>query len=312
MKSSDLVIVGAGPAGLAASIYADRAAIDCLTIEQGTFGGQLGLTDLIDNYPGIEEVSGYELAEKMHAHAEHLGARFELDGVESISWDAENRRFTTFGYAESYESKALIIATGGTPRPAGFAGEEAFRGHGVSYCATCDGMFYKDKLCYVVGGGNTACEEAEFLTRFASKVILVVRKDHLRAQPTLIAKVQENPKIEVHLTTRILSLEGGMMPERIVLEDTVTGETTEEAYEPGSFGVFVFIGNIPASEIVRELVDVNEFGEIRTNEAMETSTPGLFAAGDVREKPLRQIVTAVADGAIAATSAALYLGAIVI
>ncbi len=312
MKSSDLVIVGAGPAGLAASIYADRAAIDCLTIEQGTFGGQLGLTDLIDNYPGIEEVSGYELAEKMHAHAEHLGARFELDGVESISWDAENRRFTTFGYAESYESKALIIATGGTPRPAGFAGEEAFRGHGVSYCATCDGMFYKDKLCYVVGGGNTACEEAEFLTRFASKVILVVRKDHLRAQPTLIAKVQENPKIEVHLTTRILSLEGGMMPERIVLEDTVTGETTEEAYEPGSFGVFVFIGNIPASEIVRELVDVNEFGEIRTNEAMETATPGLFAAGDVREKPLRQIVTAVADGAIAATSAALYLGAIVI
>ncbi len=312
MRSSDLVIVGAGPAGLAASIYADRAAIDCLTIEQGTFGGQLGLTDLIDNYPGVEEVTGYELAEKMHAHAEHLGARFELDGVESISWDAERRRFTTLGYAESYESKALIIATGGTPRPAGFAGEDTFRGHGVSYCATCDGMFYKDKLCYVVGGGNTACEEAEFLTRFASKVILVVRKDHLRAQPTLIAKVMENPKIEVRLTTRILSLEGAMMPERIVLEDTVTGETTEEAYEPGSFGVFVFIGNIPASEIVRTLVDVNEFGEIRTNEAMETATPGLFAAGDVREKPLRQIVTAVADGAIAATSAALYLGAIVI
>ncbi len=312
MKTSDLLILGAGPAGLAAAIYADRAALDCVTIEQGTFGGQLGLTDLIDNYPGLENISGFELAEKMHAHAEHLGARFELDTVESVAWDAESRRFTTYGLAETYTSKAVIVASGGTPRPAGFLGEDTFRGHGVSYCATCDGMFYRDKLCYVVGGGNTACEEAEFLTRFASKVVLVVRKDHLRAQPTLIANVTENPKIELRLNTRIAALEGGMLPERVILEDTRTGEQHTEEYEPGSFGVFVFIGNIPASEAVRGLVDVNEFGEIRTNEAMETATPGLFAAGDVREKPLRQIVTAVADGAIAATSAALYLGAIVI
>ena len=311
MKTSDLLILGAGPAGLAAAIYADRAALDCLTIEQGTFGGQLGLTDLIDNYPGLENISGYELAEKMHAHAEHLGARFELDTVESVAWDAEERSFTTYGLAETYRSRAVIVASGGTPRPAGFAGEDAFRGHGVSYCATCDGMFYKDKLCYVVGGGNTACEEAEFLTRFASEVVLIVRKDHLRAQPTLIAKVMENPKIKVRFTTRIVALEGGTLPERVILEDTVTGERVAEDYAAGSFGVFVFIGNIPASEAVRGLVDVNEFGEIRTNEAMETATPGLFAAGDVREKPLRQIVTAVADGAIAATSAALYLGAIV-
>lgn len=312
MRTHDLVIVGAGPAGLAAAIYADRAALDCLTVEQGTFGGQLGLTDLVDNYPGIEDVTGYELAERMHAHAEHLGARFSLDVIERLVYDDVRGRFQLDGMSETYESRAVILASGGTPRPAGFEGEDFFRGHGVSYCATCDGMFYKDKLCYVVGGGNTACEEAEFLTRFASKVVMVVRKDHLRAQPSLIAKVVEHPKVEIRYNTRIVSMAGETLPRSLTLENTVSGERWVEEHEPGSFGVFVFIGNIPTSALAEGLASMNANGEIQTNEAMETFTPGLFAAGDVREKPLRQIITAAADGAIAATSAALYLGAIVI
>lgn len=312
MQTHDLVIIGAGPAGLTAAIYADRAAVDALTVEQGNFGGQLNLTDLVDNYPGIESVSGFELAQKMHAHAEHLGAKFSFDIVESLSHDPETGLFTLQGMGEAYQAKTVILASGGTPRPAGFVNEDVFAGHGVSYCATCDGMFYKDKRCFVVGGGNTACEEADFLTRFASQVTMVVRKDHMRAQAELIRKVQENPKIDVRYECAIDALEGDEMPSAIVFRNTKTGETWREEFEPGSFGVFVFIGSIPTSQLAEGLAEKNANGEILTNDRMETKTPGLYAAGDVREKPLRQIITACADGAQAATSAALFLGNMVI
>ena len=312
MQEKDLVIIGGGPAGLTAAIYADRAAVDAVTIEQGNFGGQLSQTDLVDNYPGIENVSGFELAQKMHQHAEDLGAEFAFDVVEKLERDKDGERFIVSAMGETYRAKTVILATGATPRPAGFVNESLFAGHGVSYCATCDGMFYRDKTCFVVGGGNTACEEADFLTRFASEVIMVVRKDHMRAQAQLIKKVEDNPKVTIRYETAIDALEGEDLPSKVVFRNTKTGETWAEEYEPGSFGVFVFIGTIPTSELAKGLCECTDAGEIVTNERMETSTRGLYAAGDVRKKPLRQIVTACADGAQAATSAALYLGNMVI
>lgn len=308
----DLTIVGGGPAGLTAAIYADRAAVDAVTVESGSWGGQISQSDLVDNYPGFESISGFDLGMRMHDHAEHLGAAFAQDTVHGLGYDADTQLFLVEGASDTYQSRAVILATGGTPRPAGFEGEDEFRGRGVSYCATCDGMFYRDKTCFVVGGGNTACEEADFLTRFASEVIMVVRKDHMRAQAQLIKKVEDNPKVTIRYETAIDALEGEDLPSKVVFRNTKTGETWAEEYEPGSFGVFVFIGTIPTSELAKGLCECTDAGEIVTNERMETSTKGLYAAGDVRKKPLRQIVTACADGAQAATSAALYLGNMVI
>lgn len=313
MISHDLAIVGAGPAGLTAAIYADRACLDAITLEAGMFGGQIAQSDMVDNYPGIESISGAELSERMHAHAESLGAAFASDSVTSIEHDPATGLFLLTGWSETYQARAVILSTGGSPRSAGFEGEDAFKGHGVSYCATCDGMFYRDKLVYVVGGGNTACEEADFLSRICKKVVLIVRKDHLRAQAALQEKVTLNPKIEIRYQCAIESLSGeGMLPETIVLKDTATGETQTYTHEAGSFGVFVFIGMIPASELAAPFAQINGAGEVMANEDMSTGTPGFFVAGDLRQKPLRQVITAASDGAIAANSAALYLGNLVI
>lgn len=309
----DLIILGAGPAGLAASIYANRAAIDTLTLEQGNFGGQMNLTHELDNYPGFVSISGADLSEKMHKHAEELGCKFSFDIIQSIEGGGNNAGFCLSSSLQSYECTALIIATGATPRPAGFAGEDAYTGHGVSYCATCDGFFFKDKLCYVLGGGNSACLEADFLTRFAKKVIMVVRKDHFRATASHIKKVTGNPKIEILYNTSVTELSGdGMLASSITLRNNETGKKTVQTYDPGSFGVFVFTGYIPNSALVASLVETNENNEILATDKMETSIPGLFVAGDVREKAFRQVVTAAADGATAATSAALYLGNLVL
>jgi thioredoxin reductase (NADPH) len=305
-----LIILGGGPAGLTASIYADRAGVDALTIEQGNFGGQVTTTDLVDNYPGIENVSGFDLAEKMRAHAEHLGAHFAYDIVEKIEKTDEGFHLT--GMTDEYDCKTLIVATGATPRKAGFEGEEKFGGHGVSYCATCDGMFYRGKDAYVIGGGNTACEEADFLTRFANHVTMIVRKDHLRAQQKLIEKVEANPKITIEYNAAIVKVDGDELVETVTLRNTATGEEHEERHDEGSFGIFVFIGTDPISKLVEDLVELSPTKEIVTDERMATRTEGLFAAGDVSQKPLRQIITAAADGAVAATEAALYLGNMVI
>lgn len=309
----DLIILGAGPAGLSASIYANRAAVDTLTLEQGNFGGQMNLTHELDNYPGFGSISGADLSEKMHKHAEELGCQFSFDIIQSIEKAPNDAGFLLRSSLQSYECSALIVATGATPRPAGFAGEDVYTGHGVSYCATCDGFFFKDKLCYVLGGGNSACLEADFLTRFAKKVIMVVRKDHFRATASHVNKVTNNPKIEILYDTSVTELTGdGTLASSITLRNNKTGEKVTEEYDPGSFGVFVFTGYIPNSALVASLVTTNENNEILATEKMETSTPGLFAAGDVREKAFRQVVTAASDGATAATSAALYLGNLVL
>lgn len=307
----DLLIIGGGPAGLSATIYATRAGLDSLTIEQGAFGGQITTTDEVDNYPGIEGVNGGELGTRLQEHAEHLGAAFAYDTIEDVTRN-EDGTFTASGYDGTYTAKTLIYAAGATPRKAGFAGEDEFRGRGVSYCATCDGMFYTGKRIFVIGGGSSACEEAVFLSRFASEVTLIVRKDHLRAVNSVVKQVETNEKIEVRYLTTLTGVSGETLPTTLTFRDNGTGDTHEETYEPGSFGIFVSVGHEPLTKLVEGLVDLANDRSIVTKDDMSTKTPGLFVAGDVRKKPLRQVITAAADGAVAATSAALYLGELVI
>lgn len=308
MEQRDLVIVGAGPAGLAASIYAQRSLINAVTLEQESFGGQLILSSTIDNYPGCPKVEGYDLAEAMRKQAEDLGAEIRADSVRTIELNPANGHFTITASMASYDTAAVILATGARPRPAGFAGEERFTGHGVSYCATCDGMFYRNKHVFVVGGGNSAVEEALLLTRFASKVTLIVRKDHLRAQQALVKELEATEQVNILFNTQLMALDGNTLPTSLTLMDTVSRCTWMETYDEGSFGVFVFVGRDPQNELARSLAELNESGYVITDERMATRTPGFFAAGDVRSKSLRQIVTAASDGAIAATSVAAYLG----
>jgi thioredoxin reductase (NADPH) len=304
----DLVIVGGGPAGLTAAIYAQRSLLDAVTLEQEAFGGQTILTSEIDNYPGLPHTDGYTLSEAMRSQATDLGAEVRMGQVTDISRSAEDGLFSVVTPIGTLAARSVILAGGATPRRAGFDGEEKFASHGVSYCATCDGMFYRGKRVYVVGGGNSAAEEALFLTRFANEVILIVRKDHLRAQAAVAKELEENEKVTVRYLTSIVSIGGDELPSSITFRNNETRETSTETYEEGSFGIFVFVGRVPASALVRDLVDVDPAGYVITDERMATRTPGLFAAGDVRKTPLRQIVTAAADGAIAANSAAAFLG----
>lgn len=307
-EQHDLVIIGAGPAGLSAAIYAQRSLLDTVVLEQETVGGQVILTSEVDNYPGVPHTDGFTLTDTMRSQAEDLGATITLDRVTNIDYDEQNKLFTITGDDATYSSKAVILAGGATPRSAGFEGESTFSGHGVSYCATCDGMFYRNKQVFVVGGGNSAAEEALFLTKFASKVTLVVRKDHLRAQAAVAQELESNPKVSVRYLTSIVKVEGSSLLRSITFRNNKTGDMETENFEEGSFGVFVFVGRVPATSLVKGLVKLDDNGYVVTNDRMETSTPGLFVAGDLREKPLRQIVTAASDGAVAATSAASFLG----
>ena len=307
-EKKDLVIIGGGPAGLSAAIYARRSLLDAVTLEREALGGQMILTSEIDNYPGVPNADGFGLVEAMQAQAEGLGARIELDPVESLELAGESGRFLVRAAGGTYDAASVIVAAGAQPRYAGFDGEERFQGHGVSYCATCDGMFYRNKHVFVIGGGNSAAEEALFLARLASKVTVVVRKDHLRAQAAIVEELERNERVELRLMTSVVALDGGELPSSITLRDNRTGKTTVETYDEGSFGVFVLVGRVPETSLLEGLVDLDEAGYALTDDRMATRTPGLFVAGDARAKPLRQIVTAAADGAVAATSAAAYLG----
>ncbi|MDM8271004.1 NAD(P)/FAD-dependent oxidoreductase [Thermophilibacter provencensis] len=306
--AKELVIIGGGPAGLTAAIYAQRSLLDAVTLEREAFGGQVILTSEIDNYPGVPHADGYSLTEAMRSQAVDLGAQVEMDVVSSIAHDKSIGRFLVSASGAAYDAASVILAAGAQPRRAGFEGEEQFAGHGVSYCATCDGMFYRNKQVFVIGGGNSAAEEALFLARLASKVTLIVRKDHLRAQTAVVRELERNEKVEIRLMTSVVAVRGNDLLTEIELRDNQTGSTYVETYDEGSFGVFVLVGRVPETELIKDLVELDESGYAITDERMATTVPGLFVAGDARSKPLRQIVTAASDGAIAASAAAAYLG----
>ncbi len=304
--SKDVIIVGAGPAGLSAAIYAQRAMLDAMTIEQEAVGGQIILTTEVDNYPGVPHTDGYSLVEAMRRQAEDLGASITYANVSEISHN-EDGTFDVAVDSVRHNAKAVILAGGATPRKAGFIGEEEFVGRGVSYCATCDAMFFRNREVFVIGGGNSAAEEALFLSNFASHVTMVVRKDHLRAQAMVGQQIESNDKVSVRYLTSIVGVDGSTAITSITFRDNANGTQHTEQFDAG-VGVFVFVGRNPASQLVSQLVDTDESGYVIADDRMATKTPGLYVAGDVRQKPLRQIVTAASDGAIAATSVSAYLG----
>ena len=303
----DVAIVGGGPAGYAAAIYTARANLSTTVIEQGMSGGQIATTNEVENYPGIPLLTGVELGERFQQHAEGLGAQIEWSMVTGIDYDANASLFTVHHDTGETIARSVIACMGATPRPAGFVGEDTYRGRGVSYCATCDGMFFRSKQVFVIGGGNSACEEALFLSDIASSVTIVLRRDQFRAPEGVVNKVLAKDNISVRYQTSIVELSGEAMPTTVTFKDNATGEMYTESFEPGSFGIFVFTGTQPHTELVEHLVDLAPDGGILTDDSMATRTPGLFAAGDIRSKRLRQVVTAVSDGAIAATSAYAFL-----
>lgn len=302
MEQYDLVIVGAGAAGLGAAQYGARANLKTLVIEEMAHGGQALLIDKLENYPGIPEpVDGYTWAETMRAQAVDFGASIMSSSVASVRKDGE--RFVVETGDGPIGAKAVVIATGAKHRHLGVKGEEEFAGRGVSYCATCDGPFFRGKRMIVVGGGDSACDEAMFLSKLADKVVMVHRKDRFRAQKAVAARVLSNPKIEVRFETVLDEIKGTKAVEAAVLRNLSSGEVEEL---PTS-AVFVFVGSIPQVDALPPEVAKDDSGSIVTNDHMETNVPGLFAAGDVRATPFRQVVTAVSDGAIAAHCAAQYI-----
>lgn len=299
----DIIIIGGGAAGLTAAIYAGRANLKTLVLEKAAPGGQAAITDEVENYPGVENISGFELMQKMYAQAKKFGAWFVTSSIKRIDLNGKIKVIETT--KDNFEAKSVIIATGAAPKKAGFVGEEAYIGKGVSYCATCDGFFYKDKEVFVVGGGNSAVQEAIFLTKFAKSVTLLVRKDYLRCSKFLSEKLYSNEKIKVLFNTELIEVSGENKIQKLTLKNNVSGEKIYAQTED-KFGVFVFIGYAPETGIF-ESIEKDESGNIITDENMHTKVEGVFAAGDVRKKILRQIVTAAADGAIAAYEAEKYL-----
>ncbi len=299
----DLIIVGAGPAGLTAGLYASRARLKTVLLEKLAPGGQILTTDFVENYPGFPEgLSGFELVDRMKRQAENFGLKIE--GIEVVRLELTPEKKRVFTDKEAMETKALILTTGASPRKLGIDGEGLLVGKGVSYCATCDGPFYRDQEVAVIGGGDTAVEEAIFLTKFASRVYLVHRRDELRATKLLQERVKAAEKVTLvwdSVPTRILGQAG---VEALELKNVKTNEISTLPVE----GVFVFIGYNPSNDLLADLsIDFDDLGFVKTDDNMETSIPGVFAAGDIRSKLLRQVSTAVGDGATAAFAAERFI-----
>lgn len=308
MKVYDVIIIGAGPAGLAAGLYSGRARMDTLIIEREKNGGQIVSTNEIENYPGcLEEETGPSLIGRMVEQTERFGVNHVFDTITDCELEGSVKVLK--GLHDEYRAKAVIIAAGAKPIPIGCKGEKEFSGKGVSYCATCDAAFFEDFEVYVVGGGDSAVEEAMYLTKFARKVTIIHRRDGLRAAKSIQEKAFANPKIAFLWNTVVEEIKGDGIADSMIVKDTKTGETREIAAdeEDGTFGIFVFIGFKPNSELFRGKVSLDEKGYIPTNDNMETGIPGVYAAGDIRQKSLRQVVTATADGAIAAVQAEKYI-----
>ncbi|TRZ36996.1 thioredoxin-disulfide reductase [Niallia circulans] len=301
-KIYDVIIIGAGPAGMTAAVYTSRANLSTLMIERGIPGGQMANTEEVENFPGFESILGPDLSNKMFNHAKKFGAEYAYGDIKEI---VDGNEFKTVkAGSKEYKTKSIIISTGAEYKKIGVPGEKELGGRGVSYCAVCDGAFFKEKRLFVIGGGDSAVEEGVYLTRFASQVTIVHRRDELRAQKILQDRAFANDKVDFiwNHTIKAINEKDGKVGS-VTLVSTV--DDTEQVLDAD--GVFIYIGMLPLSKPFESLGITNENGYIETNDQMETKVPGIFAAGDIREKTLRQIVTATGDGSIAAQSAQHYV-----
>jgi thioredoxin reductase (NADPH) len=303
-REYDLIIVGAGPAGLCAAMYAGRGMLNAVTLERGAPGGELLNTDLIEDYPGFASIKGWELAQQMADHAQKFGARIDTATVEQVQRGSDDRFTVTTIGGPTYRAPAVILTAGGTPVKLGIPGEKEYAGKGVSYCAVCDGAFFKGEVLAVVGGGDAAVEEAEYLTRYASRVYIVHRRHEFRASKIVQERAFANPKIEVIWNTTVPEIVGDEKGVRHLVLDNVN--THERSTLPVG-GVFIFIGFKPNTSLVAGHAKHDAAGYLLTDERMMTSIPGLFAAGDVRAQVTRQVTTAVGDATTAAIAVEKYL-----
>lgn len=302
MEKYDVAIIGAGSAGLSAAIYAARGGLKTVVFEKALIGGQIVLTTEIENYPGFEEsLSGFELIEKMKLQALKFGAVIKEENVKGLAVEGLCKIVETD--ETTYRAKALIFATGAHPRKLNIPGEDKFTGRGVSYCATCDGALYRNKTVAVIGGGDSAVEEAMFLTKFASKVYIIHRRDQLRAVYAIQQRAFKNDKIEFIFDTVIQEINGENNVESLTLFNKKTDKTSKIQVN----GIFIYVGIIPNNELIESRVNLDNQGFIKTDDEMHTIIPGFYAAGDIRSKSLRQVVTATNDGAIAAFNAEKWI-----
>lgn len=305
-KIYDLIIIGGGPAGLAAGIYAGRAKLDVLILEKAVPGGQIRITNEVVNYPGILEITGEAFGEKAAEQAKAFGVEFALEEVIGVDFSGKIKTIKTT--AGERKALSIVIATGASPRKLGFPGEMEYAGRGVAYCATCDGEFFTGMPVFVIGAGFAAAEEAMFLTKYASKVTVIAREPDFTCAKSIGDKVKAHPKIEVRFHTELLEATGDSQLRYAKFKNNETGEITEyKAPEGESFGIFVFVGYAPETALFKEVIQLDPAGFIPTNEDLMTSVEGVYAAGDIRPKKLRQVVTAVSDGAIAATNIEKYV-----
>ncbi|MBC6388879.1 thioredoxin-disulfide reductase [Lactobacillus kunkeei] len=305
MEKYDVIIIGAGPGGMTSALYASRANLSVMMIDRGIYGGQMNNTAEIENYPGFKSILGPDLAKEMYESSTNFGAKYEYGTVESIEDKGDSKIVTTD--QGSYEAAAVIIGTGSQYRKLGVPGEDEYGGRGVSYCAVCDGAFFKNREVVVVGGGDSAISEALYLAGLASKVTVIHRRDQLRAQKVIQDRAFANDKIEFIWDTNVTEVVGDDM--KVTGVKTINNKTNEEG-EVAASGVFIYVGNNPMTEPFSNLNITDEKGWIKTNERMETSVKGIFAIGDVREKELRQVTTAVGDGGIAGQNAFEYVSSL--
>ncbi|CAI2575751.1 Thioredoxin reductase [Apilactobacillus kunkeei] len=305
MEKYDVIIIGAGPGGMTSALYASRANLSVMMIDRGIYGGQMNNTAEIENYPGFKSILGPDLAKEMYESSTNFGAKYEYGTVESIEDKGDSKIVNTD--QGSYEAGAVIIGTGSQYRKLGVPGEDEYGGRGVSYCAVCDGAFFKNREVVVVGGGDSAISEALYLAGLASKVTVIHRRDQLRAQKVIQDRAFANDKIEFVWDTNVTEVIGDDM--KVTGVKTINNKTNEEG-EVAASGVFIYVGNNPMTEPFSNLNITDEKGWIKTNERMETSVKGIFAIGDVREKELRQVTTAVGDGGIAGQNAFEYVSSL--
>ena len=306
----DLIIVGAGPAGLSAGLYAGRATLDTLILEGDTVGGQVTTTSVVYNYPAVEKVDGTQLMNQMQKQVADFGVTIAHDEVEKYQVNDEIKVLVGKSGKE-YHARSVIIATGAQPRKVGFPGEDEFRGRGVAYCSTCDGELFTGLQIFVVGGGYAAAEEADYLSRFGKHVTVLVRKDHFKCPPLMAARALNNPKVSVEYNTEIKKVTGDDYVTEAVLVNNKTGKETVYHVDKGdnTFGIFIYVGTQPATKNLKGIIELDDRGYIKADENGATNVDGVYAAGDVIVKNLRQIITAASDGAVAATSAEQYVTA---